>query len=157
LIIRQAGATGDALTAEIQRAGAQTTLAAEFVAGDWTGVVVLAGFEAELESSEGTAPTSPVLAAIQALGHAATTPALWIITPPPIERPSAAALWGLGRVAQAEWPHLPTRLLGVETLDPISIVAELAQPTRENQIIKRESDRRVLRHQPSAAPAPASA
>ena len=147
LIVCPSGPPGDALASEIKQAGADTTLTAEFVDGDWTGVVVLSGFETELESPDGVAATSPVLATLQALGRAATTPDFWIITPPPTERPLAAAIWGLGRVAQAEWPHLPTRLLGVEASDPISIVPELAQPTRENQIIKRGQDRHVLRLQ----------
>ncbi len=148
LIVDPDATAGPPLSDTLRQAGAAPTLRSEYGAGPWTGVVVFAGFAAEPTDADLAQVATPLLHTLQAWGADPEASDLWIITPAPTARPSAAALWGLGRVVQAEWSHRTTRLVGMDSPDPDQLLAELVAASRENQILHQGQIRQVLRLQP---------
>ena len=148
LIVDPASSHGTHLAETLRQAGGNPTVAPKFVSGTWSGVIVLAGFAIDPMDPDIAAATTPLLRTAQTWGTETNHSDLWIVTPSPLERPSTAALWGLGRVIQAEWNHLVSRMVGLDSFDPKPVLAELGQPTRENQIIYRKQSRHALRLQP---------
>ncbi|HEX4420879.1 MAG TPA: SDR family NAD(P)-dependent oxidoreductase, partial [Kofleriaceae bacterium] len=194
LILRDRGGVGDALCAELAAYGRSCATVdrgsgeltrdrlRELLAGrdDWQGVVYLWGLDADADEGSSArdvgaqviAATAPVLALIDAVGGAARSARLWLVTRGAcavehdgVIRPWQAALWGMGRVAAQE---LPAAWGGLVDLDPRggdgdvrALVAELLAPGLDDQLAYRDGRRLAARLVParraaSATPTPVS-
>jgi NADPH:quinone reductase-like Zn-dependent oxidoreductase/acyl carrier protein len=74
-------------------------------------------------------------------------------------RPAAAAIAAFGRVAANEFPHLSLRLVDIApSFAPseaaVRLVAELAQPNAEREIVLSSDHRSAVRYVPAPAPPP---
>lgn len=142
----------DRLTAPLQtEADAKTLLDALAAEGTTVAEIIhLAGLTADeaYPMAAQSLRCLPALALVQAM--AGKGPCLWFVTTGaqgPVVRAAQAPLWGFGRVAVNEYPHLDIRMVDLAPgeADFAALADEITQPDGETEILLSDGARSVLR------------